>query len=102
MVNMSIKVVGSSAFQWKTWQGKGSSSFPCTFLRATRTVRSARVWKPSHLRLFVGQVINRKRNEHASYSDDEYLKEAVAWLERAQDARLDGGVSGGYGLGQGW
>ena len=101
---MSTKLVKSSAFQWEICEvdGKRTSSFSPTLISAMRTVRSARIWKLSHLRLFVGQVINRKRNERASYSDDEYLKEAVAWLERAQDATLNGGVSGGYDLGQGW
>jgi hypothetical protein len=83
---MSIKVAESALSGGKLLKGKGSSSFPRIFLIATRTVRSTRVWKPSHLRPFVGQVINRKRNERASYSDDEYLKEAVAWLERGRTA----------------
>ena len=36
------------------------------------------------------------------YSDEDHLLAAAAWLERAQDATRDGGVSGRYKLATGW
>src|SRR6185369_10601135 len=36
------------------------------------------------------------------FSDDDHLRAAVRWLERAQDATGDGGVSGRYHLHRGW
>jgi hypothetical protein len=71
-------------------------------LRYLRTVKSLRLWVPEHLRLCVGQVLNVDRNRSLGFSDDVHLSEAVAWLQRAQDATGDGGVSGRFQLSRGW
>jgi folate-dependent phosphoribosylglycinamide formyltransferase PurN/rhamnogalacturonyl hydrolase YesR len=67
-----------------------------------RQAIDAAVWRPSHAKLLIDQVVDRLHNERAGYSDDDHLSAAVGWLERAQDATDDGGVAGRYRLGSGW
>jgi hypothetical protein len=71
-------------------------------LRYLRTAKSMRLWLPRHLRLCVEQFVNSDRNRRAGYTDDDHLFAAISWLERAQDATGDGGVSGRFHLRDGW
>jgi hypothetical protein len=57
---------------------------------------------PGHLRLCVGQLLDVDRNWNAGLSDDDHLSEAISWLQRAQDATSDGGMSGRFRLIDGW
>ena len=70
--------------------------------RAKNFVEFTRCYRPSHARLLIDQVIGRNRNLRAEYTDKDHLYAAAAWLERAQDATQDGGVSGRYRLDSGW
>ena len=56
-----------------------------------RRTFDARPWRPAHARLLWFQVARRKWSSEARLSDDEHLTAAAAWLERAQDVRLDKG-----------
>ena len=60
-----------------------------------------RIWKPSHSH-FVWRQISGPHNVGSHLTDLECLLGAVRWLEAAQDAMSDGGVSGRYGLEAGW
>lgn len=48
------------------------------------------------------QLLHHRRNAEAGYSDRDHLLAAANWLARAQDATGNGGVSGRYGMSQGW
>jgi hypothetical protein len=67
-----------------------------------RTARSVRAWIPDHFRLCAAHFVDVERNKRAGFTDRDHLTEAIGWLERAQDATTDGGVSGRYDLRQGW
>lgn len=62
----------------------------------------ARAWRPSHCALLLDAHHARSRNIHAGYSDDDHLHAVAEWLERAQDAQPDGGISGRFSLRTGW
>lgn len=70
--------------------------------RLAGRVRDASAWRPSHCALAVRQLVGRRRNERAGYTDRDHLLAAAEWLERAQDATRDGGVCGRYRLRTGW
>lgn len=67
-----------------------------------QTIRAAGAWRPSVARLLAAQLIDRRRNQRAGYSDEDHLAAAVCWLERAQDVTGDGGFCGRYHLRTGW
>jgi folate-dependent phosphoribosylglycinamide formyltransferase PurN len=67
-----------------------------------RQARDAAAWRPANARLLLDQVVERGRNARAGFDDAAHLRAAAAWLERAQDASGDGGVSGRYRLKSGW
>ena len=69
---------------------------------ALRIARDARVWRPSAASLVYHNLIGRRRGELLERRDTDHLREAAAWLSRAQDATGDGGVAGRYTLGRGW
>lgn len=75
-------------------------------LQSLRRLRSTAIhsaaWRPSNLRMLASQVVARERNARAGYGDADHLRAAGEWLERAQDATGDGGVSGRYLLRDGW
>ena len=72
-------------------------------LRETgRHVRDGALWRPSNVSFFLQGAIGRQRNRTAGYSDHDHLLATAEWLERAQDATGDGGVSGRYHLRHGW
>jgi folate-dependent phosphoribosylglycinamide formyltransferase PurN len=59
--------------------------------------------RPSNLRLALDQLASGSHPERSdSHTDGDHLLAAAAWLERAQDASKDGGVSGRYQLASGW
>ena len=69
---------------------------------ALRIARDARAWRPSAASLLYHNLIGRRRGELLERRDTDHLREAAAWLARAQDATGDGGVAGRYTLGRGW
>ena len=69
---------------------------------ALRIARGARVWRPSAASLLYHNLIGRRRDGRIERQDRDHLREAAAWLSRAQDATGDGGVAGRYTLGRGW
>ena len=69
---------------------------------ALRIARDARVWRPSAASLLYHNLMGRRRGELLEQRDTDHLREAAAWLSRAQDATGDGGVAGRYTLGRGW
>ena len=73
-----------------------------TFPTLVRYARDAGVWRASHARLLLEQVVSRGRNRRAGYTDADHLRAAAEWLERAQDATGNGGVAGRYRLHSGW
>ena len=59
--------------------------------------------RPANLRLALGQMASGNHPSRSTlYSDEDHLLAAAGWLERAQDATRDGGVSGRYKLATGW
>ncbi|MGQ0715398.1 MAG: formyltransferase family protein [Gemmatimonadaceae bacterium] len=70
--------------------------------RTIGLARQSRAWRPATARLLLEQAVHRRRNEHAGLRDEDHLRAAADWLERAQDATHDGGVSGRYHIGTGW
>jgi folate-dependent phosphoribosylglycinamide formyltransferase PurN len=48
------------------------------------------------------QVVHRQRNVHAGFTEEQHLRAAAEWLERAQEATGDNGVSGRFFLKTGW
>jgi folate-dependent phosphoribosylglycinamide formyltransferase PurN len=71
-------------------------------LSRLRAARAIRAWIPDHSRMALAGVTHLHRNRKAGFTDDDHLREVIHWLERAQDATADGGVSGRYCLRQGW
>ena len=65
-------------------------------LRATAPTRSG------HASYLFQQLIGRRRNKRPGPTDRLHLLAAAEWLEHAQDAIGDGGVSGRYRLDTGW
>jgi folate-dependent phosphoribosylglycinamide formyltransferase PurN len=59
-------------------------------------------WRPGNAEYLLSQTVNRSRNAQAAYTDADHILAAAQWLERAQDATGDDGVSGRYFLNQGW
>ena len=63
-----------------------------------RRVRRSGCWRPAAAACLVHSAVGRR----ALQPDDEALRAAAAWLERAQDAAGDGGIAGRYRLAGGW
>lgn len=66
------------------------------------TARQMRPWVGGHGEFLLSQFSYSQRNADRGYSDDDHLQAAVKWLETAQDATSDGGVTGRYRLPTGW
>jgi len=67
-----------------------------------RVLRDGRAWRRAHREYLLQGVYHRQRNADRAYSDQAHLVAAANWLERAQDASGDDGVSGRYFLDRGW
>jgi len=50
----------------------------------------------------MGQLLEVDRNRNVRFNDDDHLSAAISWLQRAQDATSDGGMSGRFRLADGW
>ncbi len=61
-----------------------------------------RPWVDGHFDLLLSQVSYSHRNADKGYQDEDHLMAAAQWLEQAQDATSDDGVTGRYGLTSGW
>jgi beta-L-arabinofuranosidase (glycosyl hydrolase family 127) len=59
-------------------------------------------WRPSCGRTLLRSVAARAGTKSLSFTDQEHLEAAAAWLARAQDATSDGGIAGRYRLRHGW
>jgi len=70
--------------------------------RGYQVARDAAGWRPSNLRLLTYPYVDRERNRRSGLIDQDHLLAAAEWIERAQDATGDGGVSGRYSLRRGW
>src|SRR2546421_12534571 len=55
-----------------------------------------------HASLLLRQFYDRNRNKRGDFADADHLRLAAEWLEAAQEAGGDGGVSGRYRLDRGW
>lgn len=64
------------------------------FKKAVRFVLDTHLWKPSHAKVVWNDF--RKIETTSSFSNDEHMLSALAWLKRAQDFNGDGGVAGRY------
>lgn len=67
-----------------------------------RILKHGRAWTRGHFALLRAGVYHRNRIADLKRGDDEHLRAAASWLERAQDAMSDGGVAGRYRLDRGW
>lgn len=67
-----------------------------------RILRDGRAWRGANREYLLQGVYHRRRNADRGYADHAHLVAAANWLERAQDASGDGGVSGRYFLNRGW
>ena len=69
---------------------------------ALGTVRDMRPWITGHTHFLFSQFSYSNRNLDSGYTDDDHLLAAAKWLETAQDATPDGGITGRYKLNVGW
>jgi len=67
-----------------------------------RILRDGRAWRGPNRDFLLQGVYHRQRNAERGFTDQAHLVAAATWLERAQDASGDGGVSGRYFLDRGW
>jgi hypothetical protein len=67
-----------------------------------RVIRDGRAWRRANRDYLLQGVYHRQRNADRAYTDEAHLVAAANWLERAQDASGDGGVSGRYFLDRSW
>ena len=70
--------------------------------RAAGVAVDGRVWIPSHARVLLRDVRERRTEERSSATDGECLTAASRWLARSQDASRDGGFAGRFSLTSGW
>ncbi|MEO0478455.1 MAG: formyltransferase family protein [Planctomycetota bacterium] len=73
-----------------------------SLIEALRIAKHGEAWRSGHLSFLLSHRFGTDRNRFRATTDDDHLREAVAWLERAQDATPDGGFVGRYRLDRGW
>ena len=53
-----------------------------------------RPWVAGHANLLLSQISYSNRNLDRGYSEEDHLRAAVGWIEAAQDATPDDGITG--------
>lgn len=71
-------------------------------LRPCKNFLAARLYRPSHLRVCLGDCFDLRTPQQALLPNADHIAAAISWLCRAQDATPDGGVSARYRFDRGW